>query len=95
MAKRTSDSRLVRLLPKGQITLPAEYRRRLQLDDDTLLRLTLTDEGLQVIPVRTTPKGSGLREYSDREIARFLAEDRLDAATAAKVRRLLNRKDAA
>jgi bifunctional DNA-binding transcriptional regulator/antitoxin component of YhaV-PrlF toxin-antitoxin module len=95
MAKRLSRSRLVRILPKGQITLPSEFRRSLQLDDDTLLRLTLTDGGLHLIPVRTTPRTSAQREYSTREIARFFAEDRLDAATAAKVRRLLNRKDAA
>jgi hypothetical protein len=32
-----------------------------------------------------------LRQYSDEQIARFLKEDRIDAATARKVRQLLGR----
>ena len=95
MSKSKALSKIVRLLPKGQITLPIEFRRQLKLGEDALLRLTLTDAGLQVIPVREAPRDIGGREYSAEQIARFLREDRIDRATAAKVRRLLGRRDAA
>ena len=95
MPKSKALSKVVRLLPKGQITLPAEFRRRLKLEEDTLLRLTLTDAGLQVVPVSEVARDIGGREYSAQQIARFLKEDRIDRVTAAKVRRLLGRRDAA
>lgn len=95
MPKGKALSRVVRLLPKGQITLPAEFRRQLKLGEDSLLRLTLTEAGLQVAPLREAPRDIGGREYSAQEIARFMKEDRIDRATATKVRRLLGRRDAA
>jgi len=95
VSKSKALSKIVRLLPKGQITLPIEFRRQLKLGEDALLRLTLTDAGLQVSPVREAPRDIGGREYSAEQIARFLREDRIDRATAAKVRRLLGRRDAA
>lgn len=95
MPKSKTLSRVVRVLPKGQITLPAEFRRRLKLGEDALLRLTLTDAGLRVVPVREAAQDIGGRAYSVQQIARFLKEDRIDRTTAAKVRRLLGRRDAA
>lgn len=84
-------SKLVRPLTKGQITLPIEFRRRLQIGSDTILRLTLKGGRIEVVPLRPMAQGR-LREYEDEEIDRFLREDRLDPRAAAKVRRLLSRK---
>ena len=84
-------SKLVRSLPKGQITLPIEFRRRLKIDDKTILRLSLKGEKIEILPLRHIPQKETMREYSDDAIKRFLKEDRLDSKTAAKVRRLLGK----
>jgi len=84
-------TKLVRPLPKGQITLPAEFRRRLKIDEETILSLTLKEGKIEITPLRPVPQEEVLREYSDDDLERFLAEDRLDAAIVARVRRLLRR----
>jgi AbrB family looped-hinge helix DNA binding protein len=88
-------TRLVRPLPKGQITLPIEFRRRLKIDAGTILNLTLKGGRIEIVPLRPVPGKGALREYSPDDIERFLKEDRLDPNTAAKVRRLLARKRSA
>jgi AbrB family looped-hinge helix DNA binding protein len=83
-----SASKIARLLPKGQVTIPAEFRKRLGIDESTLLNITLVGDHLEITPLRVGEEAR-LRRYSDEQIARFLKEDRIDAATARKVRRLL------
>jgi AbrB family looped-hinge helix DNA binding protein len=92
MARKQTATKLVRLQAKGQITLPAQFRRRLNVDEDTILRVTLERGGITITPLRSETTDPPLREYSQADINRFLREDRLDRATAAKVRRLLSRK---
>ena len=81
--------RLVKPYAKGQITIPAEFRKRLGIDENTLLRLKLKGSMIEITPVRIVEEGRWLREYSDDEIEAFLEEDKIDASTAAKVRELL------
>ena len=57
MASSTS-TRIVRPLRRGQLTIPAEFRRRLGIGDDTLLRLTLHEDKIEIVPVVTTPTAS-------------------------------------
>jgi AbrB family looped-hinge helix DNA binding protein len=92
MARTQTVSKLVRLQAKGQITLPAQFRRRLNVDEDAILRVTLVRDGITITPLRTEKTDPRLREYSQADIDRFLREDRLDRATAAKVRQLLSNK---
>lgn len=92
MAEKNALTKLVRPLAKGQITLPAEFRRRLKIDAETILSLTLKEGKIEMVPLRPLAVEEGLREYGDDEIERFVEEDRLDPETAAKVRRLLGRK---
>ena len=81
---------VVKPLAKGQITIPVEFRRRLNIGTDTFLQLTLKGEKIEIVPLRLVPKGEPLlREYTDEEIQRFLEEDKLDPETLAKVRFLL------
>ena len=84
-------TKLVRTLPKGQITLPIEFRRRLKIDDKTVLSLSLKGTKIEILPLRTVPQKETMREYEEDEIKRFLKEDRINAKTATKVRRLLGR----
>lgn len=95
MKEDTPLTRLVRPLPKGQITLPIEFRRRLRIDAGTILNVTLKGDRIEIIPLRPMPQREALREYSQDDIGRFLKEDRLNSNTAAKVRRLLARKRSA
>ena len=81
---------VVKPLAKGQITIPVEFRRRLNIGTDTFLQLTLKGEKIEIVPLRLMPKGEPLlREYTDEEIQLFLEEDKLDPETLAKVRFLL------
>jgi len=81
-------SKIIRPLPKGQITIPAQFRERLGIDQDTLLNIILLEDRLEVVPVRIGEQES-LREYTDEEIRTFLQEDKIDPETAGKVRKLL------
>ena len=49
------------------------------------------DDGIEIIPLRPVPEEETPRDYALDEIERFIAEDRIDRDTAAKVRRLLGR----
>jgi hypothetical protein len=75
MSQTKPLTKLVRPLPKGQITLPIEFRRRLN----------------EILPLRPMSRKADLREYEEDEIQAFLKEDRLDPKTAGKVRRLLRK----
>ena len=48
-------TRIVRPLRRGQLTIPAEFRRRLGIGDDTLLQLTLHEGKIEIIPMTATP----------------------------------------
>jgi AbrB family looped-hinge helix DNA binding protein len=89
MPKEEVKSKIVRPLAKGQITIPAEFRKRLGIKADTLLSVSLVGGKLEIVPVKLEEET--LRLYSDEEIRHFLKEDKIDAKTAAKVRQLLAR----
>jgi AbrB family looped-hinge helix DNA binding protein len=68
---KTGESRtkIVRSLRNGQVTIPAEFRRQLGIDDDSLLQVTLSQGELRIKPVRTKEQGLGtpwLKELYDR-----------------------------
>ena len=48
-------TRMVRPLRRGQLTIPAEFRRRLGIDDHTLLELTLKEDKIVIRPLVTEP----------------------------------------
>ena len=51
----TPSTQIVRPLRRGQLTIPAEFRRRLGISDDTLLQLTLYEDKIEIVPVVTKP----------------------------------------
>lgn len=93
MSESKTLQRLVRPLAKGQITLPAEFRRRLRIDETTILRVSLKGSKIEILPIRVDTEEIQTRDYSQDDIARFLREDRLDAKTASRVRRLLRKRE--
>ena len=95
MTRKQAATKLVRLQAKGQITLPVQFRRHLKVDEDAILRVTLQGDEITISPLRSETSDPRLREYSQADIDRFLREDRLDRATAVKVRRLLSGRQVA
>ena len=83
-------TRIVRPQAKGQITIPADFRERLGIDQDTFLQLTVRGSTIEVSPLRLAKEGSALRDFNRSELDAFLKEDKIDAKTAARVRRLLS-----
>src|SRR3990170_3070592 len=88
MQEREPLTRIVRPLRGGQITIPAEFRKRLGLGPDDLLKLTLVEGELRIKPVRVAETGEGspwLKELYDlfapvREEAKDVSEQEIDAA---------------
>jgi AbrB family looped-hinge helix DNA binding protein len=50
-----SLTEIIRPLRRGQLTIPAEFRRRLGIGDDTLLQLTLREDKIEITPVVIRP----------------------------------------
>lgn len=93
--KRTIKTRLIKPLPKGQITLPVAFRRQLGINEETILRVSVKAGKIEIAPVRQVESVAAMRDYTKAQISRFLAEDRIDPKTAARVRRLLGKRSAA
>ncbi|HED54213.1 MAG TPA: AbrB/MazE/SpoVT family DNA-binding domain-containing protein [Phycisphaerales bacterium] len=55
---------------RGQITIPAEIRKSLKLEDDSLVIIELTDEGILIKPAIVTPVTP--EEYTQYRVAEFL-----------------------
>jgi bifunctional DNA-binding transcriptional regulator/antitoxin component of YhaV-PrlF toxin-antitoxin module len=50
---------VIQLRRRGRITLPAEFRSRLGIDEQTLLRITLVGQELRIRPVQVTDATRG------------------------------------
>lgn len=85
-------TKLVKTLPRGQITLPARFREELGIKKDTYLRAYIQKEKIILEPVTLDKKISFdkyIRSYTNEEIRGFLALDKLDVKTRKKAERLL------
>ena len=79
-------TRVVRPLRGGQITIPAEFRSKLEIDERTLLQITLAGQELRIRPVHVTDAARGsswARELYDlfapvRKEAARLSEKEID-----------------
>ena len=80
---------VIKPLPKGQITIPVSFRKALNISADTLFRAELTNKGILLTPIQLDWKEKYVREFSDREITKWLKDDTLDAKTRAKVKKYL------
>lgn len=81
--------RIVRPFGTGQITIPAEFRRLLDIGPDTLLKVTLCEGSIEIRPLELAGDAASLRDYTTEEIEQFIAEDKLDPLTADRVKNLL------
>ena len=79
--------KIVKPLAKGQVTIPAEFRKALSIGPDTLLDISLVGDHLEVAPLRHGE--DALRRYTEDEVSRFVEEDKLEDDVASRVRNLL------
>jgi AbrB family looped-hinge helix DNA binding protein len=94
MAEDDRLTRVVQLLRNGQMTIPAEFRRRLGITGETMLLVTLEERELRVTPVEATETAAGSAWFKDlydffapvREEAKAHSEEDIDAAIDEAVR---------
>ena len=86
MTQARTRRKVVKTLAKGLVTIPREFREALGIETETLLSISLVGDHLELAPLFW---GEELRRYTEEEIDRFLAEDKLDEKTARRVRDLL------
>ena len=85
---KESNTRLVKPYSKGQITIPADFREKLGIDENSILQLELKGSKIEITPLRTV-EDMLIREFDSSEIDSFLEEDKIDLDTAKRVRDLL------
>ena len=85
-----SKIRLVKPRARGQITIPAEFRDQLGIDENTVLQMRLQGAKIEITPLRVVDDDRLLREYDAADIQAFLEEDKLDRRIAEKARKLLS-----
>ncbi|KKR50070.1 MAG: hypothetical protein UT84_C0015G0018 [Candidatus Curtissbacteria bacterium GW2011_GWA1_40_16] len=78
---------LVKILPKGLVTIPKKLRQDIGLEENGLARIKKEGKKLILEPVNVV--SYPLREYSVQEIKQFIKEDRLSPALKRKVKKLL------
>ena len=74
---------LVKILPKGLVTIPKKLRQEVGLGENTLVRIKKEGKRLILEPVNIV--SYPLREYSAEEISKFIKEDRLSPTLKKKV----------
>lgn len=96
MARAERTTAIVRTLGHGQITIPAAFRKRLGIDSETLLQMTLEDGELRIKPLRVAATATWLKELYERfasvreEASRYSeaeVDEAIDAAVAAARKR--------
>ena len=88
MREKEPMPRIVRQLRSGQITIPAEFRKKLGIGEESLLQLTLAEGELRIRPVELTQKIGGspwFKELYDvfapvRQEAAALSEQEINAS---------------
>lgn len=82
-------TRLVKPYAKGQVTIPAEFREALGIDENTILQMELKGSRIEITPLRVIDEERLIRQYDTSEIDAFLEEDKISKETARKIRKLL------
>lgn len=97
MAERKHLTRTIKAIRSGQITIPVEFRRALDITDDSLLQMSVEGEELHIRKLRATPDTVGSpwlaelyerfapvrQEAIDKEYSEEEINDAIDQAVAA------------
>lgn len=77
MPRVVSREEIVRILPKGLMTIPVDLRRRLGFSENSLARVRAEEGKLVIEPVFTLPYK--VRTYTDKEVKEFLNLDKKES----------------
>lgn len=102
MKERERMTRIVRPLRGGQITIPAEFRRRLGITEESVLQLSLEGTELRVRPLKIGKTAEGSAWFKElyehfapvRKEASSLSEEEVDSATREAVEASRGRRGA-
>lgn len=71
----SKTSEIIKPLSKGQITIPAQFRKQLGIDESSFLDVTIRDGDLIIRPIKSIP-AKYLRSFTKEEVRGFLDLDR-------------------
>ncbi|MFA5828957.1 MAG: AbrB/MazE/SpoVT family DNA-binding domain-containing protein [Candidatus Gracilibacteria bacterium] len=87
--------RIVRTQSKGMVTIPAEFRQKLGINENSLLEAKIVKKGILFLKINYNSLKIEKKQpgeiYSEKQIQEWLLRDKLDARTQAKVKKLLNK----
>lgn len=83
---QTVVEEIIRILPKGLITIPKKLREELGFDENSLVRVRGEKGRLIVESTRTLPYP--VRSYTEREIKEFIKLDKKESRVLKKKRLL-------
>lgn len=78
---------IIKPLAKGQVTIPASFRKELGVKENTLFQAELKEDGVFLKPINLDWKEKYIRQFSDEEIKEWLKEDKLDKKTLQKLKK--------
>lgn len=78
----------LKVLGKGMVTIPKQWREELRIEEGAVVKAK--KEGNKVIIEAQQSPAAPFRVYSDREINKFLKEDRLPCQLAKRVKKHLS-----
>jgi len=79
--------KVVRTQSKGMVTIPAEYREKLGIDENSLMQVKIVSGGVLFVKLDYGVETKNL--WLDKKIKTWLKEDKLDTKTAKKLQKLL------
>lgn len=77
--------KVVKTQSKGMVTIPVEYRESLDVNENTLFEVKLIDNGVVFTKVNMKSENE---IYSDKQIQKWMKEDKLDGNTVKKLQKL-------
>ena len=81
-----STENIIRILPKGVVTIPKKIRELVRLEENELARIKVEKGRLIIEPIRTL--AYPVRSYTEKEIDEFIALDKKETKELKK-RKLL------
>jgi bifunctional DNA-binding transcriptional regulator/antitoxin component of YhaV-PrlF toxin-antitoxin module len=78
---------IIKPLAKGQITIPALFRRQLGVSTDTLFQAQLTKEGIFLKPISLDWREKYIRQFSKNDMQDWVETDMLDKKTLSKIKK--------
>lgn len=87
MREKEPMTRIVRQLRSGQVTIPADFRKQLEIEGNDLLQVTLVSGEIRIKPVHVADQAKGspwLKELYERfapvrEVAAKYTEEEINA----------------